>query len=143
MGDSGRGFPTYCRCGTRVIRRTSKTITNPGRLFHKCPYGDENNRHHLFKWTDESMVEEIEDMKQKFDEIERASSTIEKGLQVCESEMESLAIETHTCCSVVSGYEKELRGFEKEIEDVKMELKSLKNMVVCVVVFGLLYKLFM
>uniref|UniRef100_M4DIS1 PGG domain-containing protein n=1 Tax=Brassica campestris TaxID=3711 RepID=M4DIS1_BRACM len=44
---------------------------------------------------------------------------------------------------VVSGYEKELRGFEKEIEDVKMELKSLKNMVVCVVVFGLLYKLFM
>ncbi|KAL0689091.1 hypothetical protein Bca4012_088768 [Brassica carinata] len=75
--------------------------------------------------------------------IERASSTIEKGLQVCESEMESLAIETRTCCSVVSGYEKELRGFEKEIEDVKMELKSLKNMVVCVVVFGLLYKLFM
>jgi len=43
----------------------------------------------------------------------------------------------------VSGYEKELRGFEKEIEDVKMELRSLKNMVVRVVVFGLLYKLFM
>ncbi|KAG2314709.1 hypothetical protein Bca52824_017831 [Brassica carinata] len=126
MGE--RGFPTTYRCGTRASRRTSKTTTNPGRLFHTCPYRDKNNPYHLFKWTDEAMVEEIEDMKERLDDFERASLTTEKGLQVCESEIQTLTTQTRTCCNVVSGFEKELRGFEKDIKDVKMELKSLKNM---------------
>ncbi|KAG2306277.1 hypothetical protein Bca52824_026025 [Brassica carinata] len=144
MGDTGRGFPTYCRCSARVSRHTSHTRTNLGRLFHSFPlWMRYNNRFHLFKWTDESMVEEIEDMKQKMEELETASLTTEKSLQVCEYEIETATLQTRTCFSVVRSYEKELRGLEKDIKDVKMELKSLKNMTVCVVVLGLFYRFFM
>lgn len=124
MEDRARGFPTFCRCGARVSRWTSKTITNPGWLFHSCPHRDEvcltisfnanpellprlslyfwipphllffwvfqHNRYHLFKWMDESMVEEIEDMKQRLYDLERRTSTTNKDIQACESEIEPL-----------------------------------------------------
>ncbi|CAH8308005.1 unnamed protein product [Eruca vesicaria subsp. sativa] len=93
MGDRGRGFPTNCPCGARVSRRTSKTITNLGRLFHSCPYGNENSPHHLFKWTYLSMVKENEDIKINLDGLQRASLDTIKGLQVCQSQIETLAIE--------------------------------------------------
>ncbi|CAE6248830.1 unnamed protein product [Arabidopsis arenosa] len=79
MGDKGRGIPSRCRCGEDVVLRTSKTIKNPGRLFYACRYGEENGRGHLFKWTDETMVEEMEDIIPKIDELERASLTLQKG----------------------------------------------------------------
>ncbi|KAF3580268.1 hypothetical protein DY000_02033489, partial [Brassica cretica] len=41
MNFNGRGIPTHCRCGERVGLLTSKTVKNPGRLFHSCPHGDE------------------------------------------------------------------------------------------------------
>ncbi|XP_010440686.1 PREDICTED: uncharacterized protein At1g43920, Chloroplastic [Camelina sativa] len=139
MGERGRGFPKKCRCGENAFLRTSKTVKNPRRLFNACPNGDENSRGHLFKWTDESMVEEIEDMIPRIDDLEGASLTLRKGLQVCESEMESLAMETRTCEVVICGFEKELRGFEKELQGCKMELRGLKNIMVCVVLMVLVY----
>lgn len=39
MGDRGRGIPKICRCGEAVVMNTSKTVKNPGRLFHACPFG--------------------------------------------------------------------------------------------------------
>ncbi|ESQ44840.1 hypothetical protein EUTSA_v10003330mg [Eutrema salsugineum] len=143
MDSRKRGFPSHCICGERGRMLTSKTVTNPGRLFFACRYGDEKNRYHLFKWADESMVEEIEDMKLKIDDLERASSTFEKGLQACESEMETITMETRTCEAVVCGFEKEIKRFEKEIQECKMELRGLKNMVVCAVVMVLLYNFLM
>lgn len=86
------------------------------------------------------MVEEIEDMKERFDSFERGMLTTTKDFQVCESEIKTLASETRSC---YNGYEKEIRGFEKDIKDLKMEFKSLKNLVVCVVVFSLFYKFLM
>ncbi|CAH8254426.1 unnamed protein product [Arabidopsis lyrata] len=139
MGDKGRGIPSRCRCGEDVVLRTSKTIKNPGRLFYACRYGEENGRGHLFKWTDETMVEEMEDIIPKIDELERASLTLQKGLQALESEMETLAMETRSCEAVVCGFEKELRGLEKEIQGCKMELRGLKNILVCVVLMVLVY----
>ncbi|CAN7000372.1 unnamed protein product [Brassica rapa subsp. trilocularis] len=41
MGDRVRGLPKRCRCGEAVVRNTSRTIKNPGRLFHACPFGRE------------------------------------------------------------------------------------------------------
>ena len=35
------GIPTRCNCGEAVNRFTSKTIQNPGRLFHCCPLGSQ------------------------------------------------------------------------------------------------------
>ncbi|KAG2323740.1 hypothetical protein Bca52824_006468 [Brassica carinata] len=129
MGDTGRGFPTHCRCGARVSRHTSRTRTNPGRLFHSCPYGDENNRHHLFKWTDESMVEEIEDLKERFDAFKRGVLSTNKDSKICESDIETLTSETQSCNTLVHGYENEIRGIENDITDLRMEFKSFKNML--------------
>ncbi|XP_019089529.1 PREDICTED: uncharacterized protein At4g04775-like [Camelina sativa] len=139
MGERGRGIPKKCRCGENAFLRTSKTVKNPGRLFYACPFADEKSHGHLFKWTDESMVEEIEDMIPRINDLEGASLTLRKGLDVCESEMETLAMETRTCEAVVSRFDKELRSFEKELQGCKMELRGLKNIVVCVVLMVLVY----
>lgn len=63
-------------------------------------------------------------MRQKFDELEKASFTIEKGLQVCESEMETLSMKTRTCEAVINGLKKELRGFEKTLKIARCNLKT-------------------
>ncbi|XP_013713396.1 uncharacterized protein At4g04775-like [Brassica napus] len=64
-----RGFPSACKkCGAAVEIFTSKTTKNPWRLFHGCPNGSEEDKNHLFKWTDESVVEEIDDMKSLYDD---------------------------------------------------------------------------
>nr|VDC99419.1 unnamed protein product [Brassica oleracea] len=62
-----RGIPTRCNCGEEVSRFTSTTVKNSGRLFHCCPMGSEKDKTHLFKWTDKSVVEEIEDFQDLFD----------------------------------------------------------------------------
>ncbi|EOA29684.1 hypothetical protein CARUB_v10016007mg [Capsella rubella] len=130
MGDQGRGFLRRCRCGELVRMGTSKTAKNPGRLFHSCSNGsDESRWYHTFKWTDECMVEEIEDLKLKMNNVEEDSMALQKNVNACESEIESLQMETCVCEVVV----------EKEMQECKMELRSLKNMVGCAVVMILIY----
>ncbi|KAL1210689.1 hypothetical protein V5N11_030322 [Cardamine amara subsp. amara] len=65
----GTGIPRRCRCGEGSIVRTSTTVTNPCRLFHCCPFGSKENNFHLFKWTDESMFDEVEDIEIVGDKI--------------------------------------------------------------------------
>ncbi|XP_020866215.1 uncharacterized protein At4g04775-like [Arabidopsis lyrata subsp. lyrata] len=130
MGDRRRGIPTTCRCGEAVRMGTSRTAKNPGRLFHSCPNGsDEDRWYHTFKWTDKSMVEEIEDLKLKVKNVEEDSISLQKSFNACESEVETLQMETRVCEAVV----------EKELQECKMELRSLKNMIGCVVVMMLVY----
>ncbi|KAL9840322.1 putative transcription factor GRF family [Arabidopsis thaliana] len=132
MEDRGRGIPIRCCCGEDVVLRTSKTVKNPGRLFFACRCGVENVRGHLFRWTDETMVEEMEDILPKIEKIEGSSLTLQKEVQSLECEMETLAIHTRTCESVVSGFEKELIRLENELQGCKMELREMKNLLVCV-----------
>lgn len=66
------------------------------------------------------MLEEIEDLIEKVENIEGTSATLQKGFNACENELENLALETRVCETVV----------EKEIGDCKMQLRSLKNIVV-------------
>ncbi|CAA0393920.1 putative transcription factor GRF family [Arabidopsis thaliana] len=139
MGDRGRGIPSRCRCGEDVVLRTSKNVKNPGRLFYACRCGVENVRGHLFRWTDETMVEEMEDIFPKIEKLEGSSLTLQKGVQAVECEMETLAIETRTCESVVSGFEKELLRLENDLQGCKMELRGLKNILVCVLLMTLVY----
>ncbi|CAH8306580.1 unnamed protein product [Eruca vesicaria subsp. sativa] len=63
------GIPTRCRCGEGAVLFTSKTWENPGRLFHYFPMGSEKDKTHLFKWTDKSVVEEIEDLQEVVDVV--------------------------------------------------------------------------
>ncbi|WZZ82352.1 hypothetical protein YC2023_102924 [Brassica napus] len=96
MGERGRGIPKICRCGEAV------------------------DWYHTFKWTDVSMYEELEDLIDKVDNLEGASITLQKGVNTCEVEIETLTMKTRVCEVVV----------EKEIRECKMQLRSLKNMVV-------------
>ncbi|KAH0870166.1 hypothetical protein HID58_077188 [Brassica napus] len=50
-----RRIPTRCKCSEAVSRFTSKTVKNPGRLFHRCSMGSE------------LVVGEIEDFQDLFD----------------------------------------------------------------------------
>ncbi|CAH8313235.1 unnamed protein product [Eruca vesicaria subsp. sativa] len=62
VAERSRGIPRHCRCGERVVLRTSCTVKNPGRLFYCSPLSAEGDKYHLFSWTDERIVEEVEDM---------------------------------------------------------------------------------
>ncbi|KAL0802877.1 hypothetical protein Bca101_058053 [Brassica carinata] len=56
-----RGMPKECWCGQPAELFTSGSVTNPGRLYYCCARG--YHKRHLFKWVDECLVEEVEDIK--------------------------------------------------------------------------------
>ncbi|KAF2546525.1 hypothetical protein F2Q70_00020198 [Brassica cretica] len=82
-----RGIPTRCNCGEAVSRFTSKIVKNPGRLFHCCPMGSQKDKTHLFKWTDKSVVEEIEDFQDLFDMLLIDNSEFQKSVRAGEAMM--------------------------------------------------------
>ncbi|KAG5393455.1 hypothetical protein IGI04_023418 [Brassica rapa subsp. trilocularis] len=67
MDVNGRGIPTHCRCGERVRLLTSRTVKNPGRLFHSCPYGDELETLTIEKRTCEAVVYGLQKELQGFE----------------------------------------------------------------------------
>lgn len=64
----------------------------------------------MLKWTDTCLVEEIEDLIENVDNLEGASITLQKGVNLFESEIDTLTMETRVCESVV----------EKEVGELKM-----------------------
>ncbi|XP_018487836.1 uncharacterized protein At1g43920, Chloroplastic-like [Raphanus sativus] len=140
MVKSHRGFPTHCPCGSRVSFRTSKTIANPGRLFHSCPYGNENNPQHLFKWTDESMVEEIEDIKDRFDEFEQEALGHAKDLEVLQTEVQNLIQKNMAHATTIQRCHHDVEETKDQLEGLKTDLKCLKNLLLCTLFLGFVYK---
>ena len=100
--DRPRRFPKKCRCGEPIVMKTLNTNRNPGKLFHACPFEDnvsgsilgifvflchrryaftlawQDNRYHVCKWMDNCMVQEIEDLIEKVNNLEGTSITIQK-----------------------------------------------------------------
>ncbi|KAL1218138.1 hypothetical protein V5N11_035219 [Cardamine amara subsp. amara] len=61
------GVPVKCECGRNSVIKTSKTKTNPGRPFFRCPtYRND----HLFKWVEDAVYEEVEDTLVKVESFE-------------------------------------------------------------------------
>ncbi|CAE5959302.1 unnamed protein product [Arabidopsis arenosa] len=132
----GSGIPKQCSCGKFAVIKTSNTVKNPGRLFYCCPSGSEENKNHLFKWTDISMVEEMEEVESMVEKIEGDVGNLAKALhdlaaikecaERCEKEIVYLKGVVSLC--------------EKEIQ----ELRSFKNMIVCggLVMAGVYYFFF-
>ncbi|XP_019097454.1 PREDICTED: uncharacterized protein At4g04775-like [Camelina sativa] len=120
---TGRGIPRKCRCGRFSVMRTSNTMKNPGRLFHCCPNGSDENPNHLFKWTDISMVEEMEEVESVVDKIDREVGSLAKGLD----EVEAIKEIAERCEKDIVELKGVVSSYEKEIQ----ELRSLKNMIVC------------
>ncbi|XP_056854558.1 uncharacterized protein At1g43920, Chloroplastic-like [Raphanus sativus] len=130
--DRQHGIPTRCKCGEKVGRFTSKTVKNLGRLFHCCPMGSEMDKTHLFKWTDESVIEEVEDFQELFDVLLVDTSEIQRSMQACETRLkchESRIVEME---DVVS------RCQEKTIKCIS-ELRILKALFLCCLVMIFIY----
>ncbi|CAH8390044.1 unnamed protein product [Eruca vesicaria subsp. sativa] len=54
------GIPTRCWCGSNLTTFGASTKENLFRRFHRCGLGVKRKaEHHLFKWCDEDIVDEI------------------------------------------------------------------------------------
>lgn len=66
-GDEGeRGMFKICRCGEVFLIRILKIYENLGRFFYCCLNGLKKEKNYLFKWIDEVVVEEIDDIKDSY-----------------------------------------------------------------------------
>ncbi|KAH0895421.1 hypothetical protein HID58_044989 [Brassica napus] len=130
-----RGIPTRCNCGEAVNRFTSKTIQNPGRLFHCCPLGSQKDKTHLFKWTDKSVVEEIEDFQDLFDVLLVDNSEFQKSVRAGEAMMTRHESRIQEMEDAMCHCE------EKTLECIR-ELRGIKALFVCCLVMVFLYHIY-
>ncbi|KAF3609341.1 hypothetical protein DY000_02047851, partial [Brassica cretica] len=106
-GEKQRGIPQFCRCVEEAVIRTSGTTKNPGRLFYCCPKGSEEDKFHLFTWTDERVVEELEDLKCEVCELKADISDVRAELSTIRKESEriklmvELARDRKCCCAIL------------------------------------------
>ncbi|KAL0749454.1 hypothetical protein Bca101_031457 [Brassica carinata] len=81
-----RGTPKQCWCGEPCYISTSGTATSPGRLY--CCCGKGYNKRHLFKWADECLVEEVEDIKSLISGMNKDISEFRLNVDRLEKEIE-------------------------------------------------------
>ncbi|KAL0681583.1 hypothetical protein Bca4012_048430 [Brassica carinata] len=150
-----RGIPTRCNCGEAVSRFTSNIVKNPGRLFHRCPMGSEKvsimimelclcfnltvywmlmmkDKSHLFKWTDKSVVEEIEDIQDLFDVLLVDNIEFQKSVRVGEAMMKGHESRTEEM-------EDAIAHCEEKITKCIRELRIIKALFVCCLAMVFMY----
>ncbi|RIA05158.1 hypothetical protein BRARA_K00553 [Brassica rapa] len=99
MNFNGRGIPTHCRCGERVGLFTSKTVKNPGRLFHSCPHGDEVCEHYCLIMDTRACESVVTGLESVVTGLEKELRGLEKELQ--DSKMEVKGMKNIIVCVVV------------------------------------------
>ncbi|KAG2311374.1 hypothetical protein Bca52824_022931 [Brassica carinata] len=127
-----RGIPTRCNCGEKVARFTSRTVKNPGRLFYCCPMGSEKDKTHLFKWTDKSVVEEIEDFQELFDVLLIDNSEFQRSVRACEN-----MLKRHE--SRIEEMEDAVRRCQEKTIECISELRIIKALFVCCLLIFFIY----
>ncbi|CAH8390794.1 unnamed protein product [Eruca vesicaria subsp. sativa] len=126
------GILTRCNCGQAVSRFTSKTVKNPGRLFHCCLMRSDKDKTHLFKWTDKLVVEEIEDFQDLFDVLLVDNIEIQKSVRGGEAMMKG-----HE--SRIKETEDAIAHCEEKITECIRELRIIKSLFVCCLVMVFMY----
>lgn len=86
------------------------------------------------------MVEEIEDIKDRFAEFEQESLGNAKDLQVLQSEVQNLTLETRSHYNYMKTCLAATQETKKDLNCLKLELKSLKNLLFCAILFLVFYK---
>ncbi|KAF2579041.1 hypothetical protein F2Q68_00003538, partial [Brassica cretica] len=86
-----RGFPTKCVCGSDVTTYTSKSTAKPGRPYFRCAASRKDG--HLFKWVEDGMYEEVQDLLQRVERMEMNELNLEvqnvkEEVLQCKSERE-------------------------------------------------------
>ncbi|XP_023633548.1 uncharacterized protein At4g04775-like [Capsella rubella] len=59
------GIPKKCHCGSPIVDIISRSIPNPCRRYYRCEYAYDRrlvNDGHVFKWVDEALVDEVEQL---------------------------------------------------------------------------------
>ncbi|XP_018443696.2 uncharacterized protein At4g04775-like [Raphanus sativus] len=130
-----RGIPRRCNCGKAVSCFTSRTVENPGRLFHSCPLGSKQDKTHLFKWTDKSVVEEIEDFQDLFDVLLVDNSEFQKSMGAAESMMKCNN-------SKIEEMENAIAQCEEKTTKCIRELRIIKALFLCCLVVVFMYLIF-
>ncbi|KAL1220686.1 hypothetical protein V5N11_007455 [Cardamine amara subsp. amara] len=130
-GESEKGIPRKCRCGANSMIQTSNTLKNPGRIFYCCLFGSHEEARHLFKWSDISMVEEIEEVENVVEKIQVDVGSLEKGLH----DIDVIKAITQVCEKEIAELKAMVFCYEKEIE----ALRCFKNMVMCGLFMGIGY----
>ncbi|KAI8554914.1 hypothetical protein RHMOL_Rhmol05G0133900 [Rhododendron molle] len=92
-----------CRCGRRVVMRTSLTVKNPRRRFLGCINYKEKNECNFFVWIDPEIcprgLEYAKIMQAKKEELEKQvevlkmkNERLERGRQMVEEENDALGV---------------------------------------------------
>ncbi|XP_024014389.1 uncharacterized protein At1g43920, Chloroplastic-like [Eutrema salsugineum] len=86
-----RGFPSKCMCGSEVTIYTSKTQENPGRPFFRCITKRKVcvNLGHLFKWVEDSVYEEVEDVKSVVVELKDTIKELEENVMCSKKKIQN------------------------------------------------------
>ncbi|KAF3583870.1 hypothetical protein F2Q69_00031095 [Brassica cretica] len=114
-----RRTPKQCWYGEPYYISTSGTAANPGRLYYCCRKG--YNKRHLFKWADECLVEEVEDIKSLISGMNKDISEFRLNVDRLEKKIE------------VTKTASEGKG-----EECMSQGRCLRNVVVCGVGMSLL-----
>ena len=90
---------------------------------------------HLFKWTDKSVVEEIEDFQDLFDVLLVDNSEFQKSVRAGEAMMTR-----HE--SRIQEMEDAMCHYEEKTSECIMELRGIKALFVCCLVMVFLYHIY-
>lgn len=82
----------------------------------------------MFKWTDESAVEEIHDIKSLFDE---KIGQLEIQSQKCEDVIRSYDKKIADLVDALAGLEKEMKEMKELVQGYERDVKNLKKIAVC------------
>jgi len=90
---------------------------------------------HLFKWTDKSVVEEIEDFQDLFDVLLVDNSEFQKSVRAGEAMMTRNE-------SRIQEMEDAMCHYEEKTSECIRELRSIKALFVCCLVMVFLYHIY-
>ncbi|CAH8282606.1 unnamed protein product [Eruca vesicaria subsp. sativa] len=86
------------------------------------------------------MLEEIEDIKPRIDDLESAIAEDGKRLNNSTSLIQSITLESRASSTLVHRLEANLSELEQDIKGLKIEVKGLRNMLISVLFLFLCYK---
>ncbi|XP_018460210.1 uncharacterized protein At4g04775-like [Raphanus sativus] len=70
-GRQTTGIPKRCWCGADVTTFGAQTKENLFRRFYRCEIGlKRKNEHHLFKWVDEAILDEVTIVDEKHSQLQ-------------------------------------------------------------------------
>ncbi|XP_020890752.1 uncharacterized protein At4g04775-like [Arabidopsis lyrata subsp. lyrata] len=94
-------IPKRCRCGDEIVEKISKSVPNPYRRYYRCKYAyDRNlmNDSHVFKWVDEALVNEVEQLDFQVRVLEEEVALLKVGRQIETNEITKMMVPFSVGC---------------------------------------------